>query len=132
MRIADLLNEHDRLTEEVVNLPPDDRDEPNARAIGEELENYAGALTRAVMKDHTNDRPFIDEVTSRCNEAIRKNPELATHFDADHIRQIARRLRLAAIRATMKEVEAGRLVLPDDTRPAPVKAPMKLTIPATR
>jgi len=129
MRIADLLNEHDRLTEEVVNLPPDDRDEPNARAIGEELENYAGALTRAVMKDHTNDRPFIDEVTSRCNEAIRKNPELAPRLDADRIRRQARRLRLAAIRATLKEVEAGRLTMPEDTRPVPVKTPTKLTIP---
>ena len=132
MKIADLLNEHDRLTEEVVNLPQDERDEPNARAIAEELENYAGALTRVVMKDHTNDRPFIDEVTSRCNEAIRKNPELAPHLDADRIRQLARRLRLAAIRATLKEVEAGRLALPEDTRPAPVIAPVKLTIPAAR
>ncbi len=132
MRIADLLNEHDRLTEEVVNLPPHDRDEPNACAISQELENYAGALTRVVMKDHTNDAPFVEEVACRCREAIRTNPDLAPHFGADRIRQVARSLRLAAIRATLKEVEAGRLALPEDTRPAQVKAPVKLTIPAAR
>ena len=129
MKFTDLLIARERLENEIQNDASNDASALTIH-IANQLENYAGAWAKHILKCPTNDKPFIEILTPLCKEEIKKNPEMAGLFAAEQILHGARVLRLAAIVATLKRVAQGEIVMEDegtpDTNPIQTKKPAPL------
>jgi len=127
-KLTDLLIERNRLASTAPDLL--NATGYSIYTIAKDLEPYARALTRSVMKNPANNKPFMEVITAMRDEAIRTNPDMANHLDLNQLAKAADALRLVTLEAVLKGVEAGQIALPDDEAPAAPVTPEKIKKPS--
>lgn len=117
MKLSDLIIARDRLEDEILQRPIIDSEEP-IRELTNKLEPFAGAWHKHILKNPSEDQPFIDHLKPFCTEKIRKFPARAKCFDANQIKHAARVLRLATLNSLLQQVAHGAIDLEDETKVA--------------
>ena len=118
MKLTDLINERNRLDAAFPKQQGGYCD-INIFTLEEELEQYGISWLEKILKDPTNNQPFVEEVENRCKGFMRQQPAQAGQIDLTKLEYAASRLRLAAIEAALKKTVEGKLTLPDDGDPKP-------------
>lgn len=113
MKLTDLINERNRLDDAFPKQQQGGYCDISIFTIAEELEQYGISWLKEILKDPTNNQPFVEEVENRCKGFMRQQPAQAGQIDLTKLQYAASRLRLAAIGAALKKIAEGKLNLPD-------------------